>query len=100
MGIGSVDIALIHELKGEIVGKSSLLDNNKPIYFSLEWKVWILFMDKSMPYSFNLSMKYLMTCLWVLMSGVKMITSSIMQLIYSRMSDGNSWSKSFINEVN
>ncbi len=49
MGIGNVKIALTHEPKGEIVGRLSLLYNNIPMYFTLKWKVWILFMDKSIP---------------------------------------------------
>ncbi len=41
------------------MGRLSLLDNNKPIYLTLERKVWILFMVKSIPYSFSLNMKHL-----------------------------------------
>ncbi len=62
-GIGSVEIAYTHERKGEIVGRSTLLDNNKTMYLTLEWKVWILFMSKSIPYSFSLKMKDLTTIL-------------------------------------
>ncbi len=90
MGIGSVEMALTHDPNGDRFGKLSLLDNNKPMYFTLEWKVWILMIVKSIPYSFNLNMKCLMTFSWVLMSGVKTMTSSIMQSIYSCMSVGNS----------
>ncbi len=89
MGIGSVEMAFTCEPKGEIVGKLSLLDNNIPIYFTLEQMLWIFFIIKSMPYSFNLNMKHLMTFLWVLVSGVKIMILSIMQLMYSPMSDGN-----------
>ncbi len=39
MGIGSVEMAFTCEPKGEIVGRSYLLENNKPIYCNLEWKV-------------------------------------------------------------
>ncbi len=47
MGIGSVESALTREPKCEMVQRLSLLDNSKSIYFTLELKVWILFMDKS-----------------------------------------------------
>ncbi len=83
MGIGSVEMALTCEPKGVMVVRLSLLDSNNPIYFTLDQKVWILLIVKSMPYFFNISIKLLVTFLCVLMSGVKMMTSSIMQSMYS-----------------
>ncbi len=88
LGIGSVEMALTCEPKGVMVSRLSLLDNNNPIYFTLDQKVWILLIVKSMPYVFNISIKLLITFLCVLISVVKMMTSSIMQLMYSQMSEG------------
>ncbi len=85
-----MEMALAHDPNGDIVDRLSLLDNSKPMYLTLEWKVWILLIVKSITYSFNLNMKCVITFSEVLMSSVKMMTSSIMQSMYSHMSGGNS----------
>ncbi len=98
-GIGRVEIAITREPRGVIVGRLSLLESNIPIYFTLNLKMWILLIVRSIPYFFNISMKLFRTFLWVLMPGVKIINSSIMQSMYSRISGDNSCSRLFISEV-
>ncbi len=71
-GIVRIEIAFTHEPSGVIVGRLSF---------------------------FNISMKLFRTFLLVLMSGVKIIMSSIMQSMYSQISGGNMCSRSFISEV-
>ncbi len=63
IGIGSVEIALTREPKGVIVGELSLLESNRPMYFTLDLKVCILLIAKRMPYFFNISIKLLITFL-------------------------------------
>ncbi len=85
MGIGGVEIAFTHEPKGENVGRSFLLDNSKPMYLTNKCQVWILFMAFHIPFEHETFNDSFMS----LNIGVKIITSSIMQSIYSRISDGN-----------
>ncbi len=58
IGIGRVEIAFTHDPKGLMVGTLSLLDSNKPIYFTFDLYVWILLIVKSMRYFFNISIMF------------------------------------------
>jgi hypothetical protein len=99
IGIGRLVIDCILEPRGVMVGIPFLLDNSKPIYFTECLKACTLLSVNNKPYSFSLCKKNVSTLICVSRSGVNIIQSSMIHLIYSLILLGSSDSISFINAV-
>ncbi len=63
IGIGKLEIVLILEQRGVIMGRPFLLDSINPIYLTLDLKICILFIVNNRPKSLNLYRRHFKTLL-------------------------------------